>query len=121
MTKGKSGLWQVNKNLWRKMGLDVRTKAKVKTCCLKCGHGFTQDPIFEVPCPHCKANIGCYCKRPSGHSGPLVDFHGERDVAALKAGFYDHADKNGKPCGKQSTDWLIVAKKKKMKLSNFTG
>ncbi|WP_449404529.1 zinc finger domain-containing protein [Hymenobacter mucosus] len=34
------------------------------------------DPISydyrEVACPACGANAGSYCKRPSGHSGPIV-------------------------------------------------
>jgi hypothetical protein len=38
----------------------------------------------EVPCPHngCGAKAGSYCKRPSGHSGPLVAPHKARREAA---------------------------------------
>lgn len=36
----------------------------------------------EVACPACQANDGSYCKRPSGHSGPFVQFYQERGQAA---------------------------------------
>ncbi len=73
--------------------------------CGSCGYEFPQDPPFSVECPACHAKAGQYCKRPSGHQGPFVPFHAERDLAALAAGFYDHCILNtSKPCGRQSTD-----------------
>lgn len=39
----------------------------------------------SVPCPSCAAKIGCWCKRPSGHSGPMVAFHAARRKAAEEA------------------------------------
>jgi hypothetical protein len=59
--------------------------------CATCAHCFPQDPCFAVECPTCRAAAGSYCKRPSDHSGPLVPFHWERDLLALRRGFYDHA------------------------------
>jgi hypothetical protein len=58
--------------------------------CPLCGHTWPRDPCFEVACPTCGANAGAYCKRPSGHSGPMVPFHAERDLAAAAAGAYAH-------------------------------
>lgn len=40
----------------------------------------------QVPCPHCKANAGSGCKRPSGHSGPFVTPHKARLDAARQLG-----------------------------------
>lgn len=39
------------------------------------------DPL-NVPCPMCHAKAGSRCKRPSGHSGPLVQTHAGRIKAA---------------------------------------
>ena len=39
----------------------------------------------SVPCPTCGARAGSWCKRPSGHSGPFVDFHAARRKAAEEA------------------------------------
>lgn len=72
--------------------------------CRTCRHEFPQDPCFSVSCPRCGASEGVFCKRPSGHQGPFVDFHTERDLKALAAGFYDHPNGKGEPCGKQSAD-----------------
>lgn len=36
----------------------------------------------EVACPACGANAGSYCQRPSGHSGPFVQPHQQRQQAA---------------------------------------
>lgn len=82
------------------MSLRVTTKKGVPTFCSICSHEFSQDPIFEVACPTCKAKPGQYCIRPSGHSGPFVDFHAERDIVALRDGFYDH--KGNGSCGPHS-------------------
>jgi hypothetical protein len=60
-------------------------------CCLRCGQEYKQDPPFEIECPVCHAPPGQYCRRPSGHSGPFVAFHAERDLEAARLGFYGHA------------------------------
>lgn len=73
-------------------------------CCAVCGHEFPQDPLFAVACPDCGTPPGQFCRRPSGHSGPFVPFHAARDLAALTAGFYNHTDALGQPCGKQATN-----------------
>ena len=36
------------------------------------------DDPRRVPCPSCGANAGAYCRRPSGHSGPLIQPHAAR-------------------------------------------
>ena len=35
-------------------------------------------PIYEHDCPFCHAKAGQWCKRPSGHQGPLVEPHKAR-------------------------------------------
>jgi len=35
-----------------------------------------------VDCPTCGAKAGRWCRRPSGHSGPMVAFHAARRKAA---------------------------------------
>jgi predicted RNA-binding Zn-ribbon protein involved in translation (DUF1610 family) len=52
--------------------------------CLKCGQEWERDPDLEVPCPVCGAGVGQRCRRPSGHSGPFVGFHAERDILAME-------------------------------------
>ena len=44
-----------------------------------------KSPIMAVPCPSCGAKVGRWCKRPSGHSGPMVAFHAARRQAAEEA------------------------------------
>ena len=58
--------------------------------CLRCGQEYPTDPPFEIFCPVCHAPPGQYCRRPSGHSGPFVAFHAERDLEAARQGFYGH-------------------------------
>lgn len=53
-----------------------------------CDRTWEMDPILEVECPTCEAGIDARCKRPSGHSGPLVDYHQSRDTLAVKEGYY---------------------------------
>jgi hypothetical protein len=65
-------------------------KPGVEVTCHSCEHIFAQDPPFSVPCRACGAKVGQYCKRPSGHSGPMVAFHAVRDIDALSLGYYDH-------------------------------
>lgn len=81
--------------------LSPASKPNEPVICVGCDHEFKQDPPFEVECPVCKAKPGTYCKRPSGHTGPFVNFHAERDVLALKMGFYDHPDMKTR-CGPHS-------------------
>lgn len=82
--------------------LHSAAKAGVPVTCGTCGHEFPQDPPFSVSCPKCHAAPGSYCIRPSGHSGPMIDFHADRDLAALADGFYNHKNDQGFPCGRQS-------------------
>ena len=44
--------------------------------------GEYKSPYMAVPCPSCGAKVGRWCKRPSGHSGPMVAFHAARRKAA---------------------------------------
>lgn len=84
------------------MSFVAKTKPGQPTDCNGCGHLFKQDPIYFVDCPVCHAKAGTYCKRPSGHAGPLINFHAERDIKALVEGYYDHSGQNEK-CGPHST------------------
>lgn len=52
-----------------------------------CGRSWRRDPVLEVVCPDCRAPIGARCKRPSGHSGPLIALHASRDILADRLGF----------------------------------
>jgi hypothetical protein len=54
-----------------------------------CDRTWPRDPVPEVACPDCKAPIGARCRRPSGHSGPLIELHAARDILA------DREDKYG--------------------------
>ncbi|HRQ14894.1 MAG TPA: hypothetical protein PK205_16445 [Promineifilum sp.] len=44
-----------------------------------------KSPCMAVECPTCGAKAGGWCKRPSGHSGPMVAFHAARRKAAEAA------------------------------------
>lgn len=55
-----------------------------------CDRTWPRDPVLEVSCPDCGAPAGVRCRRPSGHSGPFVDLHAARDLAADRAGTYGH-------------------------------
>lgn len=57
--------------------------------CMKCGHHYELDPQLAVPCPECGAKAGSFCRRPSEHSGPMVNTHAIRDLLALALGKYD--------------------------------
>lgn len=39
-------------------------------------------PSMAVACPSCGARVGAYCRRPSGHAGPMVRLHVERGAEA---------------------------------------
>lgn len=54
--------------------------------CHACGESWARDPILAVPCPDCRAPIGAFCKRPSGHKAS--SYHARRDHAAVAAGAY---------------------------------
>lgn len=64
--------------------------AKGQAVCTKpgCGKSWLRDPVLEVTCPTCRAPAGVGCRRPSGHSGPFVDLHAERDILADREGKY---------------------------------
>ena len=47
--------------------------------------GEFRSPYMAVACPNCGAKVGGWCKRPSGHSGPMVAFHAARRKAAKEA------------------------------------
>jgi hypothetical protein len=55
--------------------------------CQRCGQEWPQDPCFEVVCPICGAGKGQRCKRPSGHQGPFVGFHSQRELEAMRQGY----------------------------------
>lgn len=54
--------------------------------CDKCGEEWEHDPAWLVECPTCHAPTGKSCVRPSGHRGPAIATHAEREWAALEAG-----------------------------------
>lgn len=54
--------------------------------CTRCNRQYARHPDLEVACPTCGAAIGQQCERPSGHSGPLVDYHAERNRTAVAEG-----------------------------------
>jgi hypothetical protein len=53
-----------------------------------CEKTWSRDPCLEVDCPQCGAVVGQRCRRPSGWSGPFVEYHRDRDLLALKEGAY---------------------------------
>lgn len=53
--------------------------------CSRCGTEWDHHPLLDVACPHCGADEGELCRRPSGHPVP-EGFHREREHAALAAG-----------------------------------
>ena len=72
------------------IGLAAAYKPGEPCPCADCGYVWPQDPCYEVACPQCGAKAGTYCKRPSEHQGPFVNFHAARDLEADRQGFYDH-------------------------------
>ena len=54
---------------------------------LRCGQTWPRNPMLEVVCPTCGAPVGQYCRRPSGYSGPFVEFHVDREKVAMERGF----------------------------------
>ncbi len=55
--------------------------------CRNCGREWPRDPALEVVCPTCRAPVGAWCRRPSGHRA--MDLHAGRDRAAMAAGFLE--------------------------------
>lgn len=53
-----------------------------------CEKTWSRDPCLEVDCPKCVASVDQRCHRPSGWSGPFVDYHRDRDLLALRKGAY---------------------------------
>lgn len=45
-------------------------------------------PVLAVPCPTCRAGVGAWCKRPSGHRA--ADLHDARGAAADRAFIRQH-------------------------------
>lgn len=52
--------------------------------CNNCGEEWPRDPVLEVECPTCSADVGEKCSRPSGHSGNFVHPHASRDKRAAQ-------------------------------------
>ena len=55
-----------------------------------CTKSWDRDPVLEVSCPKCEADVGDSCKRPSGHQvwNGFGRFHKARDLKALEEGAY---------------------------------
>lgn len=53
-----------------------------------CDRTWPRDPVLEIRCPTCDADIGMKCKRPSGHGGNFVHPHAARDRLAVADGYY---------------------------------
>lgn len=51
--------------------------------CRNCGQSWPRDPVLEVRCPVCAADVGTKCRRPSEHAGGFVHPHSERDRVAI--------------------------------------
>ncbi len=58
--------------------------------CLRpgCDRSWPCDPAITVACPACGAREGIRCRRPSGHRGPFVAIHADRDLLADREGRY---------------------------------
>lgn len=54
--------------------------------CNACEREWERHPVLEVECPKCHAGIGARCRRPSGHTGPLIEPHVEREQLAVDLG-----------------------------------
>jgi len=53
-----------------------------------CDRTWPRDPVLEIECPSCGADVGTKCKRPSGHGGNFVHPHAARDRRAVAEGHY---------------------------------
>lgn len=54
--------------------------------CHACGTEWPRHPALEVECPLCNAAVGVGCCRPSGHTGPFIEPHVEREQRAVDEG-----------------------------------
>lgn len=54
--------------------------------CHACGQQWPRHPALEVECPVCAAAVGVGCSRPSGHAGPFIEPHIEREQRAVDEG-----------------------------------
>lgn len=52
--------------------------------CHTCGQTWPRHPVLEVECPDCRAKVGSWCKRPSGHQAH--ELHVAREQLALDRG-----------------------------------
>lgn len=57
--------------------------------CDLCGQVWDVHPFSLAPCSVCGAKRGQRCSRPSGHKGPMVEYHVEREQLALDLGLLD--------------------------------
>jgi hypothetical protein len=58
-----------------------------------CSKTWDRDPVLEVACPSCSADVGVKCRRPSGHGGNFVHPHDKRDLLADAEGHYGECPK----------------------------
>ena len=83
----------------------MAVKQKEVSCSL-CGITWPRDPRLEVACPYCYAPVGSYCRRPSEHSGPAIQFHTAREQRAIDEGFLT------KVCDGRSKQVQAIARRK---------
>lgn len=74
--------------------------------CHACGQEWPRDPALEVPCPDCKARVGAWCKRPSGHKA--MDLHVARDHAAMAAGLLERCPAAARAAVAEATSQLAL-------------
>lgn len=55
-------------------------------CQKGCGRSWPRHPGLEAPCPDCRAPVGRWCTRPSGHKAQQL--HKARYLAAFDAGAF---------------------------------
>jgi hypothetical protein len=73
--------------------------------------GEFRSPYMAVPCPTCGAKVGRWCKRPSGHSGPMVAFHAARRKAAEEAEAAGGV-RLGTPALRGTVRWALAASRR---------
>jgi hypothetical protein len=57
--------------------------------CRRYGRAWALDPRCVTECPVCGAPPGSPCRRPSGHSGPMVESHAGREQLAVDRGLLE--------------------------------
>ncbi|MDP2663444.1 MAG: hypothetical protein Q8R28_22240 [Dehalococcoidia bacterium] len=55
-----------------------------RVSCRNCGQEWGRNPVLEVPCSSCRAPVGTWCRRPSGHRA--MDLHRQREELAMERG-----------------------------------